>query len=351
VSVYGRNLLAALPLVDPQVDYIAFHGRDAPSPDGVSSVLSPLPTWRAPVRILWEQSGLIWQTGARRLDLLHGLVNVLPIARLAPSVVTVHDLSFMRHPERFSTSKALYLRAAVSSSVRRAARVMAVSRNTRDDLVSLLGVDATRIDVVYPGVDPSFRPRADHELESFRQRRSGERPYIVHVGTLEPRKNIDVLIRAFARGRRSGWPHRLILIGGRGWMYEPILRLVTDLGLEKDVYLADYVGHDELPLWYNCADLLAYPSAYEGFGLPVLEAMACGVPVVTSTSSSLTELAAGACLTVEPGSEESLQTAIDRFLTDGDLARRLRSAGRLRANDFTWEATARGTVACYERAL
>jgi glycosyltransferase involved in cell wall biosynthesis len=132
-------------------------------------------------------------------------------------------------------------------------------------------------------------------------------------------------------------------------MCEPLITLVRELGLERDVRLVGFAGRDELPLWYNCADLLAYPSAYEGFGLPVLEAMACGVPVVTSTSSSLTELAAGACLTVEPGSEEALQMAIARVLSDQDLARRLRAAGLARAAEFSWDETARRTIETYER--
>jgi glycosyltransferase involved in cell wall biosynthesis len=349
VSVYTRNLLAALPRTGSGAEFIAFHGRDAGPVSGVRSVLSPLPTWTAPARIAWEQTGFLWQASAQRLDLIHGTVNVLPLAIRCPTVVTVHDLAFLRHPERFPAAKTAYLRMAVKLSVRKAARVIAVSASTRSDLISLMGVSPERVDVVYPGVDPAFRPYAAHETETFLERHSDGRPYILHVGTLEPRKNIDVLIRAYAAGRKSGWPHALALVGAKGWMYESLTALVHDLELDKDVRFIEFAGHDELPLWYNCADLLAYPSAYEGFGLPVLEAMACGAPVVTSTSSSLTELAAGACLTVEPGSEEALQMAIARVLSDQDLARRLRAAGLARAAEFSWDETARRTIETYER--
>jgi glycosyltransferase involved in cell wall biosynthesis len=351
VSLYTRNLLAALPSTRPDWAYVAFHGRDAETVPGVPSVLSPLPTWRPAARIVWEQTGLLWQAAACQLNLIHGTVNVLPLTWRGPCVVTVHDLAFLRHPDRFPRAKAAYLRTAVRFSAGRATRVLAVSRSTRDDLIALTGANPDKIDVVYPGVDPVFRPYTEPELTRFRETCCGHRPYILHVGTLEPRKNIDVLIRAYAAGRRTGWPHALVLAGARGWMYEPLLALVRDMGLEEDVRFIDYVDHEALPLWYNCADLFAYPSAYEGFGLPVLEAMASGVPVVTSASSSLTELAAGACLTVEPGSEDALHMAIARVLNGRDLGARLREAGLERAAQFTWEQTALRTVESYERAL
>jgi glycosyltransferase involved in cell wall biosynthesis len=172
------------------------------------------------------------------------------------------------------------------------------------------------------------------------------------VGTLEPRKNQDVLIRAYARlKRRLGLPHVLALVGARGWMYEPLFALARDLGLGSDVRFVDYVAPSDLPLWYNCADLFAYPSVYEGFGLPVLEAMACGAPVVTSSTSSLGEIAGDACLTVEPGSEEALEAAMARILEDASVRAPLRSAGPVRASQFSWEKTALQTAAVYRAAV
>jgi len=314
--------------------------------------VSPLPTYKPLVRIAWEQLGLPIQVLRSGVDVVHGTVNVLPLLTSKPTVLTVHDLSFMRHPERFPMGRSRYLRMAVARSVRCADRVIAVSAHTRNDVVELLGLPTGRVSVVYSGVDASFRPLPASELAAVRKDLVQGRAYILHVGTLEPRKNLDVLIRAFAAVReRLKLEHVLALVGARGWMYEELFQLVSELGLGDEVRFVDYVDPQRLPLWYNCADLFVYPSAYEGFGLPVLEAMACGVPTVTSASSGLQELAGSACLTVDPGSQESLEVAIARGLQDSQLHETLRKAGIERARHFSWDETARATVSVYEQAL
>jgi glycosyltransferase involved in cell wall biosynthesis len=311
-----------------------------------------LPTERPLVRILWEQTGLPFQAHHLKVDVLHGTVNVLPVASRKTKVVTVHDLAFLRYPERFRRTKAEYLRVAVSRSVRNATRVIAVSQHTRRDIVDLLNVRPDQVAVVYQGIDSQFCPLPPMQIEQFRREKFDGRPYLLHVGTLEPRKNIDVLIRAFSRLRtRASIPHVLALAGARGWMYQNLFQLVEALGLEQHVHFAEYVSPEELPLWYNCADLFAYPSAYEGFGLPVLEAMACGLPVITTASSALKELAGDACLTVEPGSEEALEVALARVLEDTQLRRDLTVRGLARASTFSWRETAVGTVRVYEEAV
>ena len=352
VSTYVRQLLTHLPRVRPDCSYTAFHGADADPTQGVRSVVSPLPTWKPLARIGWEQLGLPIQAARAGVDVVHGTVNVVPLLTWKPAVVTIHDLSFMRHPERFPAGRSRYLRLAVAQSARRACRVIAVSAHTRNDVVELLDVPACKVSVVYSGVDASFRPLPAAELAIVRQDLVQGRSYILHVGTLEPRKNLDVLIRAFAAVReRLKLEHVLVLVGGRGWMYEELFQLVAELDLGDEVRFVDYVHPDRLPLWYNCADLFVYPSAYEGFGLPVLEAMACGVPTVTSASSGLQELASSACLTVDPGSQESLEVAIARGLQDSQLRETMRKAGLERASQFTWEETARATVCIYEEAV
>lgn len=319
---------------------------------GTRTVVSPLPTHHPLARILWEQTGLPFEATRLGLDVLHGTVNVVPMAFRGPTIVTVHDLSFLRLPQQFPPVKARYLKAAVALSVRKAAHVIAVSQHTRQDLVELLRVPEDRITVVYSGASSAFRPMAESERLAFLQAHFGGRPMILHVGTLQPRKNVDVLIRAFAGLRRhAGIPHVLALAGARGWMYEDLFRLVRLEGMTEHVRFVDYVSSENLPLWYNSADLFAYPSAYEGFGLPVLEAMACGVPVVTSASSSLAELAGDAAITVPPGSQEALELALMRVLGDESLRTELRRKGLFRAAEFTWTRTALDTLAVYERAL
>lgn len=350
VSVYSDQLISALAEVRPDDEFTAFVAGDVGDRPGIRLARAPVPVQRAPVRIAWEQSALPLQAKRLRLHLLHGLVNVLPRLYRGPTVVTVHDLSFLRFPERLSRRRRIYLEAMVGTSACRATRVIAVSTSTREDLVELAGVRDDRISVVYPGVDPRFRPM-DGQAQA-RPGHFGDRPYILHVGTLEPRKNQDVLIRAFARLKRErAMPHALAIVGARGWMYEQLFDLVVALGLQGDVNFLDYIPPAELPAWYNGADLFAYPSAYEGFGLPVLEAMACGVPVVTSSSSSLAELAGRACLTVEPGSEEALEAAMAAILEDDELRNALRDAGLKRAAGYSWRRCAEETFAVYAAAV
>jgi glycosyltransferase involved in cell wall biosynthesis len=352
VSLYTLNLLKHLPAAGPEHEYLAFQGRDGIPVAGTQTAVSPIPTHHPLGRILWEQIGLPFDAMRKRVDLVHGTVNVAPIAYRGPTVLTVHDLSFLRMPEQFPPMKARYLRTAVALSTRRATRVIAVSRNTRQDLIELLNMPERKISVVYSGASPDFRPLSESAREAFRHARFGGRPLILHVGTLQPRKNIDVLIRAFAGARRRARiPHVLALVGARGWMYEDLFRLVEREGLTEHVRFIDFVPSEQLPLWYNSADLFAYPSAYEGFGLPVLEAMACGVPVVTSSSSSLAELAGDAAITVPPGSQEALELALMRILDDESLRAELHRRGLARAAEFTWTRTALDTLAVYQHVL
>ncbi len=351
VSVYTHMLLESLPRVCPKHQYLSFHGRDASPVKDVEAVVSRLNTARPVLRIAWEQAVLPFELRRHSIDLVHGTVNVLPVLNRKASVVTVHDLAFMRRPETFHLTRRWYLQAAVADSARRATRLIAVSENTRRDLIDVFSIPEKRIDVVYSGVSDHFRARPSEDLTAFRRQTMAGRPYLLHVGTLQPRKNIDVLIRAYAELRVSdGIPHALALVGARGWMYQSLFDLVVTLHLEDHVHFIDYVAPDRLPLWYNCADLFVYPSAYEGFGLPVLEAMACGVPTITSDASSLSELAGQACLTVEPGSQEALQMAMARVLRDSGLQSTMRVMGLERAKLFSWEETARQTVKVYQQA-
>jgi glycosyltransferase involved in cell wall biosynthesis len=352
VSIYATRLLTYLPRVAGEYDYVAFVGRDAPELAGVRSVVSPLPTWRPPVRIAWEQVGLPVQALASRVELLHSLVNVLPVVTTVPGIVTVHDLAFLRYPETFPRAKVLYLRAATGYSARHARHVIAVSESTRRDLIDLAGVRPETVSVVHLGVEPWFHRYPETERIAFARSAFDGRPYILYVGTLQPRKRVDILIRAFAQLRADhDIPHALALVGAKGWMFDDLFRLVRDLALEEHVRFVDYVAPEQLPLWYNCADVFAYPSVYEGFGLPVLEAMACGAPVVTSASSSLIEVVSDAGITVEPESYEALAQGVGKVIQDRVLHADLQQRGIRRAATKSWEAVARETAAVYRMVL
>jgi len=310
------------------------------------------PTHRPLVRILWEQ--LAQPVILRRMgvDLLHAMAFAGPLATPCPFVVTIYDLSFLRYPEAFRPWNRWYLSCFTAHSARRARRVIAISQSTRRDVVTRLKVPAERVTVVYCGADEAFHPLPSAEVERFRRERGLPDRFILFLGTLEPRKNLTTLIRAYGRWRQaeSNIP-KLVIAGGKGWYYDQIFAEVERLGLAGVVIFPGYVTQEELPLWYNAADLFVYPSRFEGFGLPVLEAMACGTPVVTTNVASLPEVAGDAALLVSPDDEEQLIEAMRRVLHDQDLRWEMGVKGQAQAAAFTWERTARQTVAVYEQAL
>jgi glycosyltransferase involved in cell wall biosynthesis len=356
VSGYIRQLLAHLPAAAPDLRLLAFTPDVAldPAPALQQRRSTRWDTRRPLCRILWEQAALPLLARQSRLDLLHGAVNISPAIAPCPTVVTVHDLSFMRYPQAFPPMQRAYLHSQVRRSVAAARRVIAVSQATKQDVVDLFGAPPDRIDVVYNGVDASFCPAPAAEVEAFRRRAGLPERFILHLGTLEPRKNLVRLVQAFARVRAqdTGQPSvKLVLAGGKGWDYDAVFAEVSRQGLEQEVLFPGYVRDEELAWWYRAAALFVYPSLLEGFGLPVLEAMACGAPTVTSNLSSLPEVAGDAALLVDPTSVDALVEALLRLLADADLARELRGRGLAQAARFPWRRTAAETAAVYRRAL
>ena len=345
---YIAQLLHHLPAAAPELRFTVFVGDGRPDMAGAAVVRTRLPTARPPVRILWEQCVQPWAVARARPALLHALAFVAPILSPTPTVVTVYDLSFFVTPERFPAAQRLYLRTLTGYSCRRARRVFAISESTRADVVRLLGVPAERVDLAYPGVDPNFQPLPAAEGAAFRARLNLPERFVLYLGTLEPRKNLSTLLTAFATLRAADPGLGLVLAGGRGWWYADLFRQVQALGLENAVQFPGYVPAEDLPLWYNAAAAFAYPSAYEGFGMPVTEALACGCPVVTTTASSLPEAGGDAAYLVPPADAPALAEALAHALRP-DPTRRAR--GLAHAARFTWAATAAATAAGYHRAL
>lgn len=284
-------------------------------------------------------------------QLYHATEHLLPYLQ-RPTVLTVHDLIFERHPQHHTVRNRLFLKVAMPLFVRAADAIIAVSQHTRRDLIELYGAPADKIHVVYEGIDPAFAPVAPAEAARVRQQyspqtRSAPRPYLLMVGTLEPRKNHLTAMRALARLKALGFPQRLLIVGGEGWLFAPIRQAVQDLQLEGDVIFAGYVPFADLPALYTGADCVLLPSLYEGFGFTVLEAMACGAPTVCSTISSLPEVAGDAALLVPPTDDEALAAAVQRVLTEPGLAEAMRSKGFQQAAGFRWERCAEETVAVY----
>jgi glycosyltransferase involved in cell wall biosynthesis len=322
-------------------------------PDGLTVQRSHWDTRRPWRRILWEQTRLAWLS--RGLDLLHGLAYANPLATACPTVVTVHDLSFIRYPETFPAYNRIYLKWITQASTRRAAAVIAVSESTRRDVIALCNVPAGRVKVIPNGVTDDFCPAAPEEVTAFRARRGLPAHFILFVGTLEPRKNLVRLIDAYgdwrAAQRATVAPPKLVIAGGTGWFYHQIFAHVVERGLEGQVLFPGFLPRAELPWWYRAADLFVYPSLFEGFGLPVLEAMACGTPTVTSATSALPEVAGDAALLVHAEDPQALAAAIDQVLRDPGLAGDLSRRGLGRAAQFTWARTAAATADLYRAVL
>jgi len=268
-----------------------------------------------------------------------------PTRRTTRTLLTVHDLSFLRYPEAFVPSLRRYLEHVVPRSIARADLVLADSAHTRSDIVSLLGVSPDKVQVLYSGVHLHFQLQPEPgEAERIRARYDlGKRPYILSVGTLQPRKNYVRLIRAYARLTPDA---QLVIAGGRGWLYQNILAEAERHG--DRVRILGFVDDADLPALYRNAALFAFPSLYEGFGLPVLEALACGVPVVCSNGSSLPEIAGDAALLVDPFDTDGLAEAMAHMLEDADLRREMIARGLARAARFTWEQAACQLLAAFD---
>ena len=366
IGRYTRELIAALIRESPHYTYKLFSARPPavlPVPDSLPVaphvVHRPAPVDERWLYRLWYRARLPLpvQTFLGPIDLFHSPDFVLPpVSGRIPTILTVHDLSFAHYPETFPGTLVSYLNRVVPWSVERARHVLADSLSTKRDLQALWKVPEEKITVLYSGVNERFRPVTDTaELRAVRERYvSADTPFILAVGTVQPRKNYPLLIRAFRRVAEQ-FPHSLVIAGGRGWLSEELPAEIERQGLTGRVRLAGFIDDADLPALYSAADLLAFPSLYEGFGLPLLEAMACGTPVISSDASSLPEVArsgeAEAALLLSPHDEAAWGEGMNLLLGDQELRRRLIAAGTEQAARFSWRSAARQLAALYQTLL
>lgn len=347
---YIYHLLRHLDKMDGQYHYTAFlSDRRFATGGRMALYFARWPAYGPVARIMWEQIVQPVILRQKRIDLVHGLAFVTPLLSPCPTVVTIFDLSFLRFPESFRQANRTYLRLFTSLSARRARRVIAISEHTKRDVVHLLGIPAEKVEVIYCGVETNFYPRPVAEVQAFRQQRGLPERFVLFVGTLEPRKNVRRLIEAYAQIRNLGV--KLVIVGGKGWLYDDIFASVERLGLSDEVLFAGYVPAEELPFWYNAAKLFVFPSLYEGFGLPPLEAMACGTPVISSDAASLPEVVGEAGLMVAPQDVDGLAEAMRQVLGDQGLREQLRERGLQQARQFSWEKIAQQTITVYQQVL
>lgn len=357
IGRYVRELVTALSRIDSETPYRLFAAgrRDTVTPvtSGPNFTLHtsqispewfarlwhrarlplPIENWVGPVRLLYAPD-----------------FTLPPTRRGTKTLLTVHDLSFVRAPETATPGLRAYLSRVVPRSVARADHILADSESTRRDLLDLYHVEAERTSVLYSGVEGHFRPvRDERTLADLRSRYALDGSFLLAVGTVQPRKNYIRLVEAFRQLDRANLT--LVIAGGRGWLDDPLYERIAALGLENRVRMLGFVPDKDLPALYSAARVFAFPSLYEGFGLPILEAMACGTPVVTSRASSMPEVAGDAALLVDPLDTDALAEALASALDDELLRSSLIEKGLERATVFTWEAAAHKLVDRFQRLL
>jgi glycosyltransferase involved in cell wall biosynthesis len=306
---------------------------------------------RFPIRIGWMQMRAARALDAIRPDVAHFTNGMMPLGSPVATVVTVHDMSLRLYPRCHPVRRLLLNRPLMHVAIRQAQSIVTVSNSARRDLLRLHSVPADRVSVVHEAASPVFRPIADRaRLEDMRTRYGLPPRFILYVGTIEPRKNLTRLMAAFARARHAGIPHHLVCVGPYGWASHDLSGQIDRLGIRHAVHFTGYVPFDHLPAIYNLGDFFAFPSLYEGFGLPVVEAMASGLPVLTSNTSSLGEIAGDAAETIDPTDTDAMADAIVRLATDPELRRDRAERGLRRARTFSWVQTARQMIAVYHRA-
>jgi glycosyltransferase involved in cell wall biosynthesis len=288
-----------------------------------------------------------WFAGA--IELFHSPNFILPPTSRAKTLLTVHDLSFIRHPQGAVESLRTWLMKVVPRSIARADHILADSQSTKQDLTEIFEVDPAMITVVGAGVEERFEPVTDQAiLETVRQRYHLPRKFVLSLGTLEPRKNFTGLIEAYQQSPVQE-THHLVIAGGKGWLYDDIFSKAGTSPVADRIHLTGFVADDDLPALYSLADIFAYPSHYEGFGIPVIEAMACGTPVVCANNSCLPEVAGPAALQITATDTVALAEALHRLATNDPLRRQAVDQGFLQARKFSWTAAAQRLLAVYER--
>lgn len=353
ISRYTAELAKALVSVDKVNRYSLLTSKRTgllwhKNSNGHELILRLPQRWKA-LRVIWESALLPAATAALGIDLVHFCRSAAPAVRLTKTVVTIHDLAAFR-PEPFLIETARKeFKEAISMASKRADLIITPSESTKADLISHLSVPEKKIRVIPEGVSANFRILEDVEIIFWvKAKYTGGLDYIMCCGTLEPRKNYAALVKAYARLKaKIGFDLKLLVVGQKGWRYDDIFEEVERHNLAADVIFADYVPEEELIALYNGASVFICPSLYEGFGLPIIEAMACGAPVVASNLSSLPEVAGGAAILVDPLDFDEMASAIGRCLTDQDLRGDLTRRGFERVKSLSWESTARKTLKAY----
>ncbi len=346
---YVLGLVDALLRIDTDNDYVIFYNDPAHLGRFPQTKEIVLPG-KSPLARLWREHVLLPNACRREcVEVLHCPKSAIPFNSPCPVVVTLHDLIPLKHPETETFAAQMYWRLQIPIAARRSSFIITDSEHARQEIVEQFGCSPEKIKAIMLGFDPLMtgqRNVADGDAIYRKYVLPSE--YLLYVGTIQPRKNLDTLIRAFYRLKLSGSTDlKLVIVGRTGWLCEKLFADISEMGLESEIIFTGFVPDAELPYIYDRARVFLYLSLFEGFGLPPLEAMACGVPVICSNTTSLPEVVGDAGMTVPPADTDAVASALLRVMTDPVLTAQMRVAGRNRARLFSWETAARETLAVY----
>ncbi|MFH1369566.1 MAG: glycosyltransferase family 1 protein [Elusimicrobiota bacterium] len=354
IENYLSQIISNLKRIDSKNEYVLFFGSDKPVPGGFPSdnFAVDVPKFKTNSqlkRLFWEHFYLPSAITRNKIDVFHEPSFIAPMFKKCPTVITIHDLAFIIHPECFTFKNVLYFKAMMKRSIESSDYVIAVSESTKNDIINRFKVSPEKVKMIHSGVNEYFHRIEDKKaIKPVLEKYGITRDFILNVSLISPRKNLLNLLKSFKLMReKKSVDYQLVITGAKGWLYEDIFKAVSDLSLQKDVVFTGYVSDSELLCLYNSAKIFAYPSVYEGFGFPALEAMACGCPVVASNTSSLPEICGDAALLVEPADLDELSDALYRMLTDSKLREDMIKRGFVRITKFSWRNTAKETLSLY----
>ncbi len=352
IGNYTRNLISNLRKIDGSNEYFLFFNEIAGRREGKFHHVKSVVNFEShPLSEIWANTCLPYKLFRKDVNVFHSPFLILPAwGTRCRLVITIYDMVVFKFPSLFPRKYSYFVKVMTTMALRRADKIIAISVSTKNDILEIFNIPEEKIEVIYGGADEVFRKIDDRDLiDSVQSKYSLDGPFILNVGTLEPRKNVARLIKAYEiLQTRLTEKIKLVIAGGKGWLYDDIFKALSDSKVKDDIIILEKVEDSELPLLYNAASLFVYPALYEGFGLPVVEAMACGVPVVTSNVSSMPEIAEGAAVLVNPKNTVELADAMYETLMNGSLRDKLVKRGIERAGRFRWETTAKQTLEVYE---
>lgn len=346
-SVYTRKLIEYLKSADRENTYIYFFYSLGSSNGNyfrckIDNVL---------MDTVWMQIGLPKELKKKKIDLLHCPAFKAPLKCAMPLVVTFYDLHILKSPNDYNPWLRSYCKFMLPKIAKTADKIITISEFSKKDIVDTFSLRPEKVEVTYCGIDERYRVVSDMTLKNSARNKYGlQKKFILYIGAIQPRKNIPLLLKAYSRLLKEGFfDFDLVFAGGMGWKNRNIFLLIGELGIKERVKFIGYVPEDELPFLYDLAEFMVYPSFSEGFGMPVLEAMACGCPVITSNTSSLPEVVGDAGIMVDPHNIQELEDAIRRVVKDSNLRREMKKKGLERAKIFSWEKCAKETLQVYKK--